>query len=145
MFETLSERLQCVLRHANQIAREYGQEYVGTEHLLLGILREGTGTAVRLLAAHGVTEASAKAVVDRLIKQRLEDTWVMGQLPGTPHFRNTIAEAIETARRANVKTVESEHLLLALLAEKGSVAHSTLTELKVKAKDIQAELTRGAN
>ena len=142
MYERLSPALERVIKHANDYAREYAQDYVGTEHLLLGILRDGGNTAASLLAARGVTEAKAREAVDRLIKQSLEDTWVLGRLPGTPNFRNVIATAIEEARQWESREVEPEHLLLALLQEKGSTAYSALTELGVKAGEIRAALNK---
>lgn len=128
--------MEQVVQLANQIAREYEQDYVGTEHLLLAILREGSGGAYAFLHGRGITEQKARAVVDRLMAQAKEDTWVLGRLPGSPHFKNVIALAIEEARRHDSKEVETEHLLLALLKEDGSAARRTLDELKVRSADL---------
>lgn len=140
MYEKLSEDMERVIKTANVIAREYDQEYVGTEHLLLAIAREAAGRGAQLLIRAGATEAALKDAVDRLMQQSLEDTWVLGRLPGSPHFRNVIAAAIEEARAFESKEVRSEHLLLALLAEKGSVAESALTALGIRKGNIRAAL-----
>jgi len=142
MFEKLSPRMDAVIKLAQRIAREYDQDYVGTEHLLLAILREGTGLAVSILADLGADLPKVKATVDRLIKGTLEDTWVFGRLPGTPHFRNVMASAIEEARAFKNKQVCTEHLLIALAKERGSVAHSALAELGVKPEAVREEVRK---
>jgi len=140
MFETLTPRMEKVVKLSQQIAREYEQDYVGTEHLLLAILREGTGVGCALLADAGVGYSRTKVVVDKLMKASMEDTWVFGRLPGTPHFRNVMAVAIEEARQFESKRVCTEHLLLALAREDGSVAQSALHELGVRAGTLRAKL-----
>ncbi len=86
MLPKSSSRVAKVIRISNEIAREYDQEYVGTEHLLLAIQREGTGIGATVLAAHGIAPQRLREEVDTLVKKRLEETWVFGRLPGTPHF-----------------------------------------------------------
>jgi len=139
MYEKFSPRVDKVVKLANEIAREYDQEYVGTEHVLLAVLREGTGIGAKVLLARNVTEGRMREVVDRLIKKSMEETWVFGRLPGTPHFKNVIATAIEQARQLESKEVCTEHLLLALLRERGSVAHRALRELGIKYTNIKNE------
>ena len=142
MFEKLTPRMDRIIRLSQEIAREYEQDYVGTEHLLLAILSDGTGVGSAILKNHSVTMAKAKRVVDELIRSRMEDTWVFGRLPGTPHFRNVMASAIEEARQLESKVVCSEHLLIALAREKGSVAQVSLSELGISAGTIRAEITK---
>jgi ATP-dependent Clp protease ATP-binding subunit ClpC len=140
MYEKLTPRMEQVIKLSQQIARDYEQDYVGTEHLLLAILREGTGLGVAVLRELRIDEAKAKEQIDRFIKNSLEDTWVFGRLPGTPHFRNVMAVAIEEARQLESKQIDSEHLLIALAREDGSVAQATLNELGAKAGTIRARL-----
>ncbi len=144
MYERLSSRAQTIVRLANDIAREYGQEYVGTEHVLLAVLREGTGIGARLLAERNITEARLKAEIDELIESSMEETWVFGRLPGSPHYRNVVATAIEQAQQLESREVCSEHLLLALLKEKGSVAQSALDKLGIKHVDIRRAVAEAA-
>ena len=134
MYERLSPRVNEVIKLANAFAREYEQEYVGTEHILLAIAREGTGLGAKILKDAGADESRIRAEVDKLIKASLEDTWVFGRLPGSPHFRNVIARAIEEARALSNNEVCTEHLLLGLLAEKGCVAQAALKALGLSAK-----------
>lgn len=129
MLPKSSSRVAEVIKLANSIAREYDQEYVGTEHVLLAILREGTGVGSAVMKKHGITEGKLKDEIDRLVKKRLEETWVFGRLPGTPHFKNVMAIAIQQCQQLSAREVCTEHLLLALLQERGSVAYKALTSL----------------
>lgn len=140
MYERLSSRVDKIIKLSQDIARDYDQDYVGTEHLLLAILQEGTGVGAILLAEQGIGLARVKEVVDRLMLKSAEETWVFGRLPGTPHFRNVMAIAIEEARQFESKEVCSEHMLLALAREEGSVAQATLLELGIKAGTLRAKL-----
>lgn len=145
MYEHLSRRVNAVLKMANQIARDYDLEYVGTEHILLALAREGSGLGARILNDHGITEEKIEAEVRKLVKASLEDTWVFGRLPGTPHFRNVIAQAIEEARNLKSQAVCTEHLLLGLLAEKGSVAQITLKTLGLNSKMVREAVLRAGS
>ena len=140
MYEKLTPRMEKIIKLSQEVARDYDQDYVGTEHLLLAILREGTGMGVAVLRDLRIDEPKVKTLVDKFIKASLEDTWVFGRLPGTPHFRNVMAVAIEEARQLESKQVDSEHLLLALAREDGSVAQASLSELGAKAGMIRAKL-----
>ena len=143
MYERLSKRVEQVIKKlAAAIAREYELDYVGTEHVLLAIEREGTGVGAQVLHEHGIDAHKLKNEVDKLVKKSMEETWVFGRLPGTPHFRNVMATAIEQARRLKSKEVCTEHLLLALLKEKGSVAASTLRSLKVSYAGAREDILR---
>ena len=125
----LDPQAQAIVDLSNAIAREYDLEYVGTEHILLAILRHGHNLAARVLNSLGVTEENVKAKLDELVKRSLEDTWVFGRLPGSPHFRNVIRRAIEEANGLQSPTIGSEHLLLALLHETDSSAQQSLEML----------------
>jgi len=142
MYEHLSRRVDHVIKLANSIAREYEQDYVGTEHVLLAIAQEGTGLGARILQERGVTEGRIRSEVGKLVKAILEDTWVFGRLPGTPHFKNVVAAAIEEARELKSREVCTEHLLLGLLAEKGSVAHAAMKNLGLTAKILREDVRR---
>ena len=129
MLPKSSQRVSAVFKIANDIAREYDQEYVGTEHVLLAIQQEGTGVGATVLANRGFTAERLREEVDKLVKKRLEETWVFGRLPGTPHFKNVMAIAIEQCQRLKGTQVCTEHLLLALLKERGGVAYKALKAL----------------
>ncbi len=144
MYRKFTERVEKVVKLASVIAREYELDYVGTEHILLALQREGTGRAAQLLEAHGVTADKLKAEVDLLTRKSMEDTWVFGRLPGSPHFRNVIATALEEAEKLNQDKLQTEHLLLALLKEEGSVAYNALHNLGCNFATIHADIVAQA-
>jgi ATP-dependent Clp protease ATP-binding subunit ClpC len=129
MLPRSSQRVAEVIKLANRIAREYELEYVGTEHVLLAIQSEGTGVGAAVLKKRGITAGKLRAEIDKLIKKQMEETWVFGRLPGTPHFKNVVAGAIKQCQDIGAKELCTEHLLLALLLEKGSVACKALKAL----------------
>lgn len=140
MLPKSSPRVAEVIRIANQIAREYDQEYVGTEHLLLAIQREGTGVGAKALAKRGVTADRLRAEVDSLVRKQMEETWVFGRLPGTPHFKNVMAAAIEQCQKIKAPLVCTEHLLLALMKVRGCIAQKALKTLGLKYDDVRADV-----
>jgi len=133
----LSKRANQVLKLAHEAAREYGQGYVGTEHLLLGIVREGDSLGARILLEQGVTEYRTKAVVDELVDERMEETWVTGRLPGTPHFMDVFARAQRIAERLGQPRICTEHLLAALLTQTGSVGCEALREMGISTEIVE--------
>jgi len=146
MLPKSSPRVAKVIKLSNEIAHESGREYVGTEHVLLAILREGTGVGATALTRRGVTEAKLREEIDKLIKKQMEETWVFGRLPGTPHFKNVVATAIQQCQQLEARELCTEHLLLALLVEKGSVAYKALKSFGLTHDQVRAdvlELTSG--
>ena len=129
MLPKSSQRVAEVIRIANQVAREYEREYIGTEHMLVAVQREGTGVGATILARHGITTDVLQAEIEKLVKAQLEETWVFGRLPGTPHFKNVMATAIKQCQHLGGKEVSTEHILLALLKERGCVAEKALRSL----------------
>jgi ATP-dependent Clp protease ATP-binding subunit ClpC len=140
MLPKSSQRVTAVIRLANDIARGIDLEYVGTEHLLLAIFEEGTGMGAAILTARGVTPERLRGAVDQLVKKSLEETWVFGRLPGTPHFKNVMASAVEECQRLGGREVCTEHLLLAVARERGCVAHNALKLLGLQYEDIREDV-----
>ncbi len=137
----LTKRADLIIKMAKEIARSYGVGYVGTEHLLLAISREGTSVGAHVLLEHGVTEESLRDEINKLIKNRLQETWVMGRLPGTPHFKDVIARASQEARGRGNWQICSIHLLLALASERGSVGCQALHNLGITPDLLRRSLT----
>ena len=140
MLPKSSRRVGEVIKIANAVAREYDQEYVGTEHVLIAILREGSGIGARVLAGRGVTAEKLRVEVEKLVKKQLEETWVFGRLPGTPHFKNVVATAIEQCQKLGSKEVCTEHLLLALVKERGSIARKALEAMGLSFDEIRNDV-----
>lgn len=137
-----SNASQIVKKTAQEIAYEYELDYVGTEHIMLAILRVGEGVGEKVLSHFGVTEESARKVLDEVLKRDMEDTWVFGRLPGSPHYRNVLAHAIDEATQLESKEIGSEHLLLALLREEGSTAQRVLAKMGVTLKKCRAQILK---
>jgi len=131
MYQHLSETAKDVLKLAKRLARQDQQEYVGTEHVLLAIVEQGLGVGWQVLQNCAVTPEAVAQQVKRLVDWGKEDTWVFGRLPGTPHFKQVLALAIEEAERAKDTKVGTEYLLLSLLRERGCVAERALNKLGV--------------
>lgn len=120
---------QIVKKLAQEIAQQLGLDFVGTEHILLAILRHNKGVGAEVLSEFGINEERVAREIERLMKKGKEDTWVLGRLPGSPHYRNVVALAIDEATQLESKRIGSEHLLLGLLREKGSTAQRVLDKL----------------
>lgn len=140
MLPKSSRRVAKVIQLANLLAREYEQEYVGTEHVLMAIQREGTGIGAKILAKRGITAEELRAEIEKLVKTQLEETWVFGRLPGTPHFKNVVATAIDQCQQLGATEVCTEHLLLALIKERGSVSQKALTALGLSFETARADV-----
>ncbi len=138
----LSVEAQTILNLAKEFARQDGQNYVGTEHLLLGLLGDCDGLAAKLLEELSVDLDRAKEQVDILLKSRSQETWVMGRLPGTPNFRNVLDRASEQAKGASNWQIRSEHLLLALLADRGSTGCKALEAMGVGLDTVRRAIIR---
>jgi ATP-dependent Clp protease ATP-binding subunit ClpC len=134
---TQHSHVKRLLKLAKEVALEYGLGYVGTEHLLLAIVREGSSFAAEILRTHGANEYVVQRVVDELVQTRTQETWVAGRCPGTPHFRDVVDKAASHARGCGNWEVTPEHLLLGLLAEQKSLGYQALERLGVSVGDVQ--------
>ena len=128
MYQHLSETAKQVLQVANRLS---DQDYIGTEHVLLAILDQEIGIGAQILRNCGVTYPAAKEHIDQFVKASMGESWILGRLPGTPHFKQVISYAIEEAEEAKDTKVGTEYLLLGLLRERGCVAERTLGQLGV--------------
>ncbi len=133
---------QILKKTAQEIAYEFDLDYVGTEHVLLALLRHPESAGAKVLGKFGVTEARARLEVERVLEKDMEDTWVFGRLPGSPHYRNVVALAIDEATQLEAKQIGSEHLLLALLREENSTAQRVLSKLGVTLKAARQEVLK---
>jgi ATP-dependent Clp protease ATP-binding subunit ClpC len=133
---------RAVLALANDIAHEYGLEYVGTEHVLLAILRHGENTAARALDSLGMTAERVREALERSYQAAKEDTWVFGRLPGSPHFQNVIQRAMEAADQLESRCIGTAHLLLALYHDSESTAQRTLSGLGIPLRKAREEVLR---
>ncbi|MCG3181009.1 MAG: ATP-dependent Clp protease ATP-binding subunit ClpC [Phycisphaerae bacterium] len=138
-FERFTDRARKVMALANQEAQRFNHEYIGTEHILLGLVKEGSGVGATVLKNLDVDLRKVRLEVEKLVKQGPE-TVQMGKLPQTPRAKKVIEYAIEEARNLNHNYVGTEHLLLGLLREHDGVAAQVLMNLGLKLEDVREEV-----
>lgn len=139
MFERFTDRARKTLALANQEAMRLHNEYIGTQHILLGLLREGTGVAADLLNNLGVDlEAARVAVQNRTAKGPESPTF--GKLPQTPRAKMVVTYAIQESEALKHNYVGTEHLLLGLMRDPQCKAAATLESLGVDLDTIRREL-----
>jgi ATP-dependent Clp protease ATP-binding subunit ClpC len=124
---------------ANQEAQRFNHEYVGTEHVLLGLVKEGSGVAANVLKNLDVDLRKIRVEVEKIV-QSGPDMVTMGKLPQTPRAKKVIEYAIEEARNLNHNYVGTEHLLLGLLREQEGVAAQVLMNLGLKLEEVREEV-----
>jgi ATP-dependent Clp protease ATP-binding subunit ClpA len=133
-------RAEVVLELAQEEARLLKHNYIGTEHILLGLLREGDGLAARALASLGIRPAAVRTQVARFVGEGDEVT--LGRLPVTPRVRRCLELALREARSHGHLHVGTEHLLLGLALEDEGVASLILRESGVDAGTIRTTVAR---
>jgi ATP-dependent Clp protease ATP-binding subunit ClpC len=124
---------------ANQEAQRFNHEYIGTEHILLGLVKEGSGVGANVLKNLDVDLRKVRLEVEKLVKSGPEMV-TMGKLPQTPRAKKVIEYAIEEARNLNHNYVGTEHLLLGLLREHDGVAAQVLMNLGLKLEEVRDEV-----
>lgn len=139
MFERFTDRARKVMALANQEAQRLNHEYIGTEHILLGLVKEGSGVGANVLRNLDVDLRRVRLEVEKLVKAGPEMV-TMGKLPQTPRAKKVIEYAIEEARNLNHNYVGTEHLLLGLLREHDGVAAQVLINLGLKLEDVREEV-----
>jgi ATP-dependent Clp protease ATP-binding subunit ClpC len=141
MYERFTDRARKVMQLANQEAQRFNHEYIGTEHVLLGLVKEGSGVAANVLKNLDVDLRKIRIEVERIVQPGAGgDQVVMGRLPHTPRAKKVIEYSIEEARNLNHNYVGTEHLLLGLLREQEGVAAQVLMNLGLKLEDVREEV-----
>jgi ATP-dependent Clp protease ATP-binding subunit ClpC len=139
MFERFTDRARKVMALANQEAQRFNHEYIGTEHILLGLVKEGSGVGATVLKNLDVDIKKLRLEVEKLVKSG-PDMVTMGKLPQTPRAKKVIEYAIEEARSLNHNYVGTEHILLGLLRESEGIAAQVLMNLGLKLEDVRQEV-----
>src|SRR6266850_809460 len=139
MYERFTDRARKVMQLANQEAQRFNHEYIGTEHVLLGLIKEGSGVAANVLKNLDIDLRKIRLEVEKIVKSG-PDMVTMGKLPQTPRAKKVIEYAIEEARNLNHNYVGTEHLLLGLLREQEGVAAQVLMNLGLKLEDVREEV-----
>ncbi len=139
MYERFTDRARKVMQLANQEAQRFNHEYIGTEHILLGLVKEGSGVAANVLKNLDIDLRKIRLEVEKIV-QSGPDMVTMGKLPQTPRAKKVIEYSIEEARNLNHNYVGTEHLLLGLLREQEGVAAQVLMNLGLKLEDVREEV-----
>src|ERR1044071_4509062 len=139
MYERFTDRARKVMQLANQEAQRFNHEYIGTEHILLGLVKEGSGVAANVLKNLDVDLRKIRLEVEKLV-QSGPDMVTMGKLPQTPRAKKVIEYSMEEARNLNHNYVGTEHILLGLLREQEGVAAAVLMNLGLKLEEVREEV-----
>src|SRR3989454_9591075 len=139
MYERFTDRARKVMQLANQEAQRFNHEYIGTEHILLGLVKEGSGVAANVLKNLDIDLRKIRLEIEKIV-QSGPDMVTMGKLPQTPRAKKVIEYSIEEARNLNHNYVGTEHLLLGLLREQEGVAAQVLMNLGLKLEDVREEV-----
>ena len=139
MYERFTDRARKVMQLANQEAQRFNHEYVGTEHVLLGLIKEGSGVAANVLKNLNVDLRKIRLEIEKIV-QTGPDMVTMGKLPQTPRAKKVIEYSIEEARNLNHNYVGTEHLLLGLLREQEGIAAQVMMNLGLKLEEVREEV-----
>ncbi|MDD5137061.1 MAG: ATP-dependent Clp protease ATP-binding subunit [Candidatus Omnitrophica bacterium] len=139
MFNRFTERARKVILLAKEEAKRFNHDYIGTEHILLGLVREGEGVAAAVLASFGLTSDKIRIEVEKLV-QPGPSTVISGDLPFTPKAKKVMELATEEARALGHNYIGTEHLLLGLIREGEGVASQVLMNLGMELERVREEV-----
>jgi ATP-dependent Clp protease ATP-binding subunit ClpC len=140
VFERFTERARRVIILAGDEARALNHNYIGTEHLLLGLLREGEGLAARVLEGLGVTIGEARAQVVRIVGQG--DERVTGQIPFSPRAKKVLELSLRSSLDLGHDYIGTEHILLGLVREGEGAGARILLDFDADVEKVRTELIR---
>src|SRR4030081_569599 len=119
-FDKFTERARKVLQLAQEEAQRFNHHYIGTEHLLLGLVREGEGVAAKVLSNLGMDLTKVRSTIEFIIGRG--DRIVLGEIGLTPGAKKVIELAVDEAQLLNHHYIGIEHLLLGLIREEKGIA-----------------------
>lgn len=139
MFNRFTERARKVILLAKEEAKRFNHDYIGTEHILLGLVREGEGVAAAVLASFGLSPDKIRVEVEKLV-QPGPATVISGDLPFTPKAKKVIELAMDEARALGHNYIGTEHLLLGLIREGEGVASQVLMNMGLELEKVREEV-----
>jgi len=139
MFNRFTERARKVIVLAKEEAKRFNHDYIGTEHLLLGLIREGEGVAAAVLQKLGLDLESIRIEVEKVV-QPGPQTQVMGDIPFTPRSKKALELSAEEARALGHNYIGTEHLLLGLIREGEGVAYRVFLNMGVDLEKVRNEI-----
>src|SRR5687768_6084342 len=139
MFDRFTDRAKKVMSLARQEAQKFNHEYIGTEHVLLGLVQEGSGVAANVLKNMNIDLKRIRAEIEKIVKG--SPTMVtQGNLPFTPRAKKVLELAVEEASNLGHNYIGTEHLLLGLIKENEGIAARVLLNLGVKLEEVREEI-----
>jgi ATP-dependent Clp protease ATP-binding subunit ClpC len=138
-YDRFTDRARKVMAYARQEAQRFNHDYIGTEHILLGLVKEGSGVAANVLHNLDVDVKKIRLEVEKMV-QSSPDVQTKGNLPFTPRAKKVIEFSLEEARALGHNYIGTEHILLGLLRENEGVAAHVLMNLGVKLEDVREEV-----
>ena len=139
MFNRFTERARKVIILAKEEARRFNHDYIGTEHILLGLIREGEGVAAAVLQKIGVSLENIRLEVEKLV-QPGPTTQIIGDIPFTPRAKKALELAAEEARALGHNYIGTEHILLGLIREGEGIASQVLLNLGMDLNTVRNEV-----
>jgi len=139
MFNRFTERARKVILYAKEEAKRFNHDYIGTEHLLLGLIREGEGVAAAVLQKLGLDLETIRIEVEKLV-QPGPQTQVLGDIPFTPRSKKALELSAEEARALGHNYIGTEHLLLGLVKEGEGMAYRVLLNLGLDLARLRTEV-----
>jgi len=140
MFDNFTERARKVLGLARQEAQKFNHEYIGTEHILLGLILEGSGVAANVLRNMEIDLRKIRLEIEKLVQQGPQMVTAPGKLPFTPRAKRVIDLAKAEAQELGHEHIGTEHLLLGLLKENEGIAAQVLMNLGVRLEEVREEV-----
>jgi len=139
MFDRFTDRARKVMGLARQEAQRFNHDYIGTEHILLGLIQEGSGVAADVLKNLDVDPKRIRQEIEKLVSHGTTMV-TMGQLPFTPRAKKVLELALEEASNLGHNYIGTEHLLLGLIREQEGIAAQVLQNLNVRLEDVREEV-----
>ena len=139
MFDRFTDRAKKVMNLARQEAQRFNHEYLGTEHILLGLVQEGSGVAANVLKQMQIDLDKIRVEVEKIVKTG-PSMVTMGQLPFTPKAKKVLELSLEEASNLGHNYIGTEHILLGLIKENEGIAAQVLMNLGVKLEDVREEV-----
>jgi ATP-dependent Clp protease ATP-binding subunit ClpA len=139
-FDKFTERARRVFAFAQEEARRFQHNFIGTEHLLLGLIRDGDGVALQVMRNLGIDPAQVREKVEYIIGRG--DRIVQGQIGLTPRAKKVVELAVDEARRMNHHYIGTEHLLLGLVREGEGIAAGVLESLGMNLEKTRREIRK---
>jgi ATP-dependent Clp protease ATP-binding subunit ClpC len=138
MFERFTDRARTVVVLAQEEARALGHNYIGTEHLLLGLAAEGNGVGAKVLEEAGVTVEVVRADVERIVGEVAGEP--EGRIPFTPRAKKVLELSLREALKLSHNDIGTEHILLGIVAEGQGVAAQILTSHGLGSEEVRARV-----